>query len=210
MPWKTISVLDPALEHARMRTDDGTFVDDVRQYISTRDLDWLVPKYVRTSERPAVFELRDIPNTRITSYVMQGSSDEEKFQRAFVVAVERVDDLVRATDGRAFSVFEPSGTMRWADGERAICTDAELDYFPYTVIQEIGSAALTRSFLPRASVAGYQLPHISAYMLGTLVLRSADASPSTAVPSSEEDTPQAERAFVRRSEQPMAATAEAP
>lgn len=148
-------------------------------YAGTRDFGKikLVP-----GGKPITYHVREIPHALWESYVDAAESPADKYRRAFMVGLERVDNL--PTDDGALR-------ERWVPNTKNARTDLivlgedDLHLFSPAERQEIGSVIYMHSFLPKWTAATYLLPSslhepmtALAYRLAELSLAETAASPN--------------------------------
>lgn len=173
---KTVSVHDPAIDTVAMSPRD------MREFGETRDLAHL--KF-HAGIKPCVYTLGDISHQLMTSFVMDTGSEAVRNMHAFMCAVDLVENLVQE-DGTTIAQWSPT---RNAAG---VMNGESLQRFTPQEIQEIGGVAFARSFFGHKRRPRYALPPLSVALLVEQTYRPADASPSSAAPSSSEASPEQE------------------
>lgn len=146
--FKTISVIDPALDTASLTPKE------LHAFASTRDFS-IVEGHWLPGMKPTIFHLAEVPHGLWEQYVMSGTtSDQERCLRAFICGVRRVENLV-GEDGVALTAWEPTEKR----GKHTLMTDAESARFSPAEREEIGSVIFTHSFLPRRMPLYSPLPY---------------------------------------------------
>jgi len=141
-PTKIVSLVDPALDIEAMGSD-------LNRYIESRDV-----KLVKEAPgaRLQWITLRDIKTSTWSSFVSVGASDSEQRRRAFMVAVESVDNLVDR-EGKLRAGLT-TGTQRYMTpgGEMRVWSDAEIDeLFAPAIVEDVGEVARVRAIVPFGS-----------------------------------------------------------
>jgi hypothetical protein len=126
--------------------------------------------------------VREVPHGLFEEFVDAADTYPEKYKRAFVCGIEKVENLPQE-DGITLSTWSPA-TIHQRTGA-IILSDDELRKFAPAERQEIGSVIYTHSFLPRRMPATYLLPSSLQEPLTSQAVRLAVASQSYAAPSSE-------------------------
>lgn len=166
---RVVSVLDPAIDR------DVMTVADMNEYVRTRDFSKL--RFVPGVE-PQVYHIREIPHGLWERYVKSAStlSDEERWRRAFLCGVTRVENLYQR-DGTTIPDWDPPKAAPGLD----VMADAALERFWPAEREEIGALVLHHSFLHPRIAPSYPLPPMCLARLEELRFRRADASPSLPV-----------------------------
>lgn len=124
-------------------------------YAGTRDFESIQGRKL-PGARPTIFHVREVPHGLWEEYVDAPDAYPEKYRRAFICGVERVENLVMA-DGVSLGTWAPN-TKNTRSGA-IIMGDEDLKLFAPAERAEIGSVIYTHSFLPRRMRATYLLPH---------------------------------------------------
>lgn len=172
--FRLVSVLDTAIDTARMTTSD------MLAYAKERKHDQIM-RFVKPGKRPAVFVCREVPAS-LWSWVDEAPGDAEKCRRAFCCGLVKAEDLPQK-DGSVM----PSWAPPKAPGQLALIDDETLAarFYPYQWV-EIGMVIHTRSFLGPMIEADYRLPPTLASFLTRREFLLADPSPNEQAPSSVE------------------------
>lgn len=129
-------------------------------------------------DQPVWFYLRPIPRSAMLTFVMRGIDDTEKYARAFMVSIDRVEGHT-TDDGVKHDVFTPRRAEKNGAAIDMISPE-DLDAFSIADIVEIGAAAYWRAFLPVGSGAYYPLPATSEAALASSAMdchyQSAESS----------------------------------
>jgi hypothetical protein len=178
----TVCTLDPAIDH--LRCDIATFAE-------TRDLSKLafVP-----GRAPIVFHLRPIGSHLMTSYVDATPSVADKWRRAFMASVERIEGMLDE-HGRA-SVYLPTTPLRLPKRELMIIGDDDIDDVAdrlggHAWFYEIGHVAYERAHLGKALRDGgvsWSLPPSSQAVLARMRRRAAQSLATSATTSFEKSS----------------------
>lgn len=171
-----VSVNDAAVDVAAMGTRS------IGKYVRERDAELL--QFVK-GEKPTWFELRRIPTSLFTRYIMEGRSDSEQYLRAFICGVERVRDLVDV-NGEFRALLEPLGEAHTPTGTLKVWRDEDVDLIPPVYVEEIGSVALIQSMLSPKARASCQLPPMSLLGLTGRTFQPVAETLEDALQSSEE------------------------
>ena len=164
-PTKTVpfvSVLDPALDRAKMNIDE---------YAKTRDPSLIVESEGQKATR---FYLRPIPPAAFIRVIDKAGSQSEKELYAFMYAIESVTDWT-GPDGGHVPSWYPTGSIQLPSGPEKMCSDDDLGAFTPIQIKEIGAIAYHRSFLGPANVRTYPLPPTLGVVLAEMSQSHADA-----------------------------------
>lgn len=189
---RLVSLVDPALDIVAMG-------ENFRPYIDTRDetLVATVP-----GGRLQWFVLRGIPSSAWSSFVSIGASDAEQRRRAFIMAVDSVENLVDLEGKLRAGVTK--GTQRFLSptGERTVWSDKEVDeLFAPSIVDDIGEVARVRAVVPFGFVGRLRPPpsslrallamvrHRAADMVSLLDLSEPLKETPTAAPSDDGDGP---------------------
>ncbi len=166
--FKTVSVLDPAIDHESM------LVSEMSEFLKTRDFP-IVSKYFKPGQKPTVFNIREVPHGLWDSYVMAGTtSDSDRFRNAFQCGVEKVENLYQS-DGTMLPSWAPSQRA----GDQVILSTKEADiYFSPEEREEIGSVIFKHSFLSKRIAALFVLPSLCLERLDQHRFRRADVNPT--------------------------------
>lgn len=163
-----VSVLDPAIDTESMT------MDDMSGYAESRDL-------ARLKFKPGVpvtrYHTREIRHDVMESYVMAAPTDAEKYRRAFLCGVVRVENIVQR-DGSIITDWTPPSV-----GKLPAMPDSEAERFSAAERQEIGLCIFDRSFLAPRTVPGFRLPHTLLRYLAERAYRPVDASQASQAPS---------------------------
>jgi hypothetical protein len=161
--FKTVSTLDPAIDHERMTRKA------MAEYVKTRDMKHLM---FRPGMEPTVYTLRQVPQD-LWLWVESGDEDAAKFARAFRASLRTVTNMLNedgTTMGKA-----PWAPAMDADGTLSNESMGRFDRFE---INEIGGVAFVKSFFGKRTPPTYLLPPLLAGHLAGLAYLPADASPS--------------------------------
>lgn len=174
--FKTISVIDPALDTATMT------MKEVEAFTEARDFA-LVQGHLAVGQTPVIYHVREVPSALWRSYVIATSSMHEQYRRAFQCGIERVENVVQR-DGVAISL-EPATRNKFVDA--TYFSDEETDtHFSHAEQEEIGSVVHQHSFLPLRIESCFQLPSSLLEPLGQRPALRADASLSSAADQNNE------------------------
>lgn len=206
---KTVCIFDPAIDKERV-----TF-PILEKFAQTRDLAKIAP-FFKSGSKPTAFTIRRIPRSVMIRQVISAGSEDEKRLRAFQYGVISIEALTNSDGSRVN--WEPSGTIDTPDGPLIYISDRELERVSLAESLEIGAVAWDFNFLPLSIVDCYRLAPSSVGILGRLTYLLADASPTTVALSNskhsdpaqpgKESTEISSASIGRKSETPMAATAE--
>jgi len=166
--FRVASVLDPALDLLAMG-------ENLRDYIQKRDESLIKTK---PGQSPTWFHLRRIPTSVFMRYVSEATSDADRRRRAFQASVKEVTNLTTPEGETAFK-WTPSGTIDSKGGPMPFVSDADLEAFFPSQVDEIGAIAEARSFLAQTSAPSYALPAMCLTALGQLLSRAVEQSAST-------------------------------
>ena len=186
----TVCSFDPAIDK------EATSVDAIVALARERDMSGVrfVPGVL-----PTLFTVREIPHQLWESFVENCSTDEERYRRAFMVGVVKVENVYQKDDV-CVSVWTGSGTRKHRETQQHILDEDDLECFSPAERQEIGAAAYWHSFLPRRIKSGFQLPRSSLSTLRLADFHGAASNPTAQVTSSEKPSP-------ATTEQPLDTTA---
>lgn len=143
--FKVVSVLDDAFDLTLSERLD---------YAGTRDLDAYKHKF-KPGSKPVFFHVREVPHALWESFVDAADTYPEKYRRAFMCGVEKVDNLPMA-DGVTLATWAPS-TKNERSGS-VILSDEDMALFAPCERAEIGSVIYNHSFLARRMQIVYLLP----------------------------------------------------
>jgi len=201
--FKCVSMLD----------EDLDMDIDVRiRYGKTRDYDLVK---VKPAGKPVVYHVREVPHGLFDEYVDAPDAASEKYRRAFICGIEKVENLPQL-DGVTLGTWAPTTINTRTSA--IILDDDDLRLFSPAERAEIGAVIYTHSFLPRRIAATYLLlPSLHAPMTA-LELRLAESSQKSAagrskgkpsVPSipSQAGTDKTSSTAAERSDDRMAVTA---
>lgn len=166
-----ISVLDPAIDTESMT------VDEMMKYAETRDVSKI---RIKAGAKPTRYHTREIRHDVMESYVMAAGTDAERYRRAFLCGVVKVENLLQR-DGSILPDWTPTNI-----GKLAAMPDADAERFSAAERQEIGLVVFDRSFLAPRTVLAYRLPPTLPRFLGEREFRRADAIPQSPATSNEE------------------------
>ena len=168
--FSVVSVLDPAIDTERMTASA------MREYLESRDMRKLEP-FLKPGSKPTRYHVREVPHELWETFVMGGGSESERYRRAFMCGVERIDELYQ-NDGTTIANWTPStdalGVMRPEAVVRVSAQERE----------EIGAVVWYHSFLARRIEGCFRLPPSSRDLLIERPFRHAAASPNSPVLSS--------------------------
>lgn len=169
--FKVVSVLDPAIDTERMPTAA------MHEYMTTRDVRKLQP-YFKPGVKPTEFHVREVPHELWETFVMGGQNEAERYRRAFMCGVERIDEL-HQNDGSTISSWTPP-----LDGVGVMKPDAVVRVSPQER-EEIGAVVWYHSFLARRIDGCFRVPPSSLELLGERLFLRVVASPSLPALSSD-------------------------
>lgn len=194
LPQKVASVLDPALDLMAMEALE------IRDYWKSRD-----PALVKVRAGALLtwFHVQYIPTDLYQSFVATAPSESERRQRAFMVGVTKIENLID-TNGDRRPVIAPSGET--VTGKRVFQMD-ELNLISPAYVDEIGGVVNTFSFLPRGSAVSCPLSDICRSALGDRVSRDVEDLRTAATPTSDEAKAQPDRTSSSDGAEPTAAPA---
>lgn len=130
---RTISIWDPALDHSRISEVD------LDGYQQRRELA-LVEHAILPGSAPTYYTLRPIPKRLFHRFVMLGSSTEDRHQRAFLSAIQRIENAVDQATGQRHHEYHPK-VVPIRDLQLSIWEDACLDMVPPDAVRELGMLA---------------------------------------------------------------------
>lgn len=173
--YKVASIADSAMDVHAMGAG-------VTEYLRTRD-----PELVREvpGRKLTWFYLRPIPRSVFSRFVQTGATEDERFERAFKVAVVRVDGLSAELPSKV-----PTGSVESATGKIECWKDEELELISPAYVDEIGALAWWRSFLAHEKQVTYPQRRTSLAILATRALQSAAALQTAATQSGSENPSQ--------------------
>lgn len=139
---------------------------------------------LKPGRKAVVYHVREVPHQLWESFVDAGDSQSEKYRRAFMVGVERVDHLP-IDDGSLRERWVPN--TKNARTDQIVMSDDDLQLFSPAERQEIGSVVYNHSFLPKRIAATYLLPSSLHEPMTALAYRLVEQSLATtaATPSAE-------------------------
>lgn len=143
--FKVISVLDDAWD---------LNMQDRLDYAGTRDYEAYKHRLL-PGAKPVIFHVREVPHVLWEDYVDAPDNFAEKYKRAFICGIEKVENLLM-TDGVSLGTWTPN-TKNIRSGA-VILSDDDLSLFAPAERAEIGSVIYTHSFLSRRMQATYLLP----------------------------------------------------
>lgn len=151
-PIRVVSVDDPALDLVAMDQEG------VGEYASRRDPSSLV--FLPGQESGAFwYTLAPIPNRLFLRFVEEGASWNEKWTRAFVVAIRKVEGYIDPETGdRIHQEWRPGSRTRIPKLNYEVWPDDVLDVVPPLVVQELGKVAYDRCALSGRDVDFLGLP----------------------------------------------------
>lgn len=157
---------DPAIDLSE-DPDTGKLASNIAEFMQSRDLE-----HLKFTAEPSWFYLRPISRKAMLAFVMKGETDHDRFARAFMVSLDRVENFV-GDDGETLAVYTPSRPQSRDGSVDAIDAEA-IEMFSITDILEIGAVAFQRSFLPLGCGACYQAPQssVSAWGMRAVVAHS--------------------------------------
>lgn len=165
---ETILLRDPSIDWDAMR-DNGCDELDFAQH---RDLEKVV---FYQGEEPTLFSFRRLRRSQV-NWVKRGLTDVEQRERAFATGVLQVrGPLAPGRDWRPRGIDKPRFVAM---------SDAELDEFEWSDIQDIGSVILAASELPFGSALLCPVPPSSVSAWRAERRRRAEQSQSDAPPAS--------------------------
>jgi len=174
--YKTISLMDPAVDRARMP------VEEQLAYVRTRDLALLNP-YLIPGLLPVVFHFREIRHQIWRSFIVGDDAIEAKHARAFQAGLVRVENF---TD-------EHGSIMRsWTPPTHAngVMTEDAVGKFAWVDIIEIGSVVYQKSPL-RPGTEQIFHPALSWFDIWDHQARPrAAANPDSPAPTSSSPSPE--------------------
>lgn len=180
--FEVVSVLDPAIDHARML--DTKFVE----YMHTRDIS-IVRPYFKEDVKPTIFHMREIPQDLWESYIEYGTIEEEKWRRAFLAGLVSIDNL-HQRDGILLDKYTPAKRP-----EKDVAVDEVLQRVSPAERLEIGRVVYTHSFLHPRIKRHFLLPLTCHEQLASFRFLRADANQSSPASSSDAaSSPAAEKA----------------
>lgn len=169
-----VSVLDPAINTESMT------ITDMSGYAESRDL-------TRLKFKPGVpvtrYHTREIRHDVMESYVMAAPTEPERYRRAFLCGVVRVENIVQR-DGSVITDWTPPSL-----GKFPAMPDSEGERFSAAERQEIGLCIFDRSFLAPRTVPGFRLPPMLPRFLAEREYRPADANRASQAQSSDAASP---------------------
>lgn len=126
--------------------------------------------------KPTRFTLNRIDSDAFAAIVMSEPTESLKFRAAFQLAIARIDNLVDQKTGQPIECLTPSERRQvYGNAKPSMSGDDLLKVAP-VYIEEIGSVAFARSFLPVGSAASYQLPPLlQSVLTARLYSQGADA-----------------------------------
>lgn len=174
--FRVVSVLDEALDVPGK---------ELEQYASTRDFALIENKYV-PGHKPVIFHVREVPNELWETFVEGGTSEAERFKRAFMAGLEKVENLPDAVTGQP-KTWAPSNKVKSLNV--TLLHDDDLQLFAPSERLEIGSVIYRHSFLPRRTAVEYPLPSSLVDPLVRRVRRDAERTPEPASATTSADSP---------------------
>ncbi len=169
--FKVVSATDPAIDRERMPWAT------MQQYWRTRDFALIEP-YFKPGSHPVVFHVREISSDTFASWVDATDIDSYRWFRAFMAAVELVENLPQRDGSRGeWKSKRPPGTS-------GAMSDEEVARFRPEAIKEIGRVCYEHSFLDPRKPLNLPPPPMSERYLRETDFLAADASPSTAAANS--------------------------
>lgn len=165
--FKTVSANDPAIDRERMTKKQ------MHDFATTREMRHLV---LKPGAKPITFTLREIPHRDYIRWVNSPDNEHEKYERAFECALASVDNLPNK-DGTTLPTWAPPR-------DNDMMSEEAMSRFPAGVILEIGGVAYRRTFFGQWTTPTYALPPLLAAHLNAQTYLPADASPTSAAPTS--------------------------
>ena len=143
---RVVSLFDAALDASKM---------DLVAYAKTRDPGLVVEN---PGEKATWFHLRPVDSLTFQMVVQSvASRDAEQRIRAFQMAVDRVENLVKP-DGVRAPIYLPSDEQRLFGHAYKTMADAQLADFAPAYIDEVGEVAYRRGFFPGGCVDTLPVP----------------------------------------------------
>jgi len=173
--FRVVSVLDEALDVPGK---------ELEQYASTRDFALVDNRYV-PGQKPVIFHVREVPNELWETFVEGGTTDADRYKRAFMSGLEKVENL--PDDAGQLKTWAPSNKIKSLSV--TLLHDEDLKLFSPSERLEIGSVIYRHSFLPRRTAADYPLPSSLVDPLVRRARRDAERKEASASATTSEDSP---------------------
>ena len=174
--FRVVSVLDEALDVPGK---------ELEQYASKRDFALVENKYV-PGQKPVIFHVREVPNELWEAFVEGGTNEADRYKRAFMAGLEKVENLPDLATGES-KTWAPSNKVKSLSV--TLLHDDDLQLFAPSERIEIGSVIYRHSFLPRRTEAEYPLPSSLVDPLVRRVRRDAERTPGAASATTSDDSP---------------------
>lgn len=169
--FATISVIDPAIDHARI---SRTAPDVLIKYARCRDLKLLDP-YIKPGQRPTIYHVKEVPHSRWESYVKElgDSNIAEQYRRALLAGLVRIENLYQR-DGTYLPKWDPTR-------EDGLIPEESLVRIAPQQREEIGAVIWYHSFLDPRINDFCRLPRTShAVLIDLLTNLHVDANQNSA------------------------------
>lgn len=177
--FEVISVLDPAIETARMTPARMV------EYSRTRDIA-IVRPFIKEGAAPTIYHMREIPRSLMRSYVCAfDMSDTEKATRAFLAGLVRITNL-HQSDGTVIPSFDPP-----RETNRDIVDERALERVWPEESEEVGRVVFQHSFLHPRMQQPFLLQPTCHALLTERPFLTADANPNSQPSSSDAVSPAA-------------------
>lgn len=174
--FKTVSVIDVALDTERIT------VDEIIKFMDTRDYAIVENKW-KPGKMPTIFHCREVPHGLWESFVMLGRNEAEQHAYAFRAGVFKVENLYG--DDNVSVGWEPAKPR---DGSKSLAMSAEeAERFSPAERAEIGAVVFQHSFLPRRIVCTFPVPSSVRAISAKLDYLHVEASLSTAEATSSDE-----------------------
>lgn len=169
---------DTAIDHEAMT------IAQMREYLDSRDEQKIAP-FIKAGSKPTWFHIREIAHDQWDE-IDEARSEGQRYMLCFQAGVIRVENLVQE-DGPVLTNWEPS--REHSSDSHAPMSEKNLTRFSRYEVQEVGRAVYQHSFLASRMRRSYLPPLSCLEVLGALVFRRADVSPSSPATSSDAASP---------------------